>query len=464
MMDRRAFYDQRAAFRVRETGRYYQQLLRKQYAFWVPPGLPVLEVGCGLGDLLAAVKPVRGVGVDFSPAMIALARERHPELEFQVADAAEAPAAEKFDYILLADLVNDLPDVQAVFERLQSVAHPRTRLVVSFFNNLWRPVLHAAARLGLKSPTLLQNWLSTDDVKNLLYLAGWEVIKTEARILWPARMPLWSWLCNRWLAPLLPPFCFTIGLVARPKPRPVPASQYRCSVVIPARNEAGNIEDAVRRTPEMGQGTEIIFIEGHSTDDTWGEIQRVAAKYPQRRIKVLKQQSRGKGGAVREAFAAATGDLLFILDADLTMPPEELPKFYEAARSGTAEFVNGVRLVYPMEEQAMQFFNMVANKMFSLTFSWLLGQKIKDTLCGTKVLFRADYEAIAKNRAYFGEFDPFGDFDLLFGAAKLNLRMVDLPIRYRARTYGQTNIHRWSHGWLLLRMVVFAARRLKFIP
>jgi hypothetical protein len=396
--------------------------------------------------------------------MIALARERHPELEFQVADAAEAPAAEQFDYILLADLVNDLPDVQAVFERLQSVAHPRTRLVVSFFNNLWRPVLNAAAKLGLKSPTLLQNWLSTDDVKNLLHLAGWEVIKTEARILWPARMPLWSWLCNRWLAPLLPDCCFTVGLVARPTPRPAPASQYRCSVVIPARNEAGNIEDAVRRTPEMGQGTEIIFIEGHSADDTWGEIQRVAAKYPQRTIKVLKQQSRGKGGAVREAFAAATGDLLFILDADLTMPPEELPKFYEAARSGKAEFVNGVRLVYPMEEQAMQFFNMVANKLFGLTFSWLLGQKLKDTLCGTKVLFRADYEAIARNRAYFGDFDPFGDFDLLFGAAKLNLRMVDLPIRYRARTYGQTNIHRWRHGWLLLRMVMFAARRLKFIP
>jgi SAM-dependent methyltransferase len=464
MMDRRAFYDQRAAFRVREASRYYQQLLRKQYAFWVPPGRRVLEVGCGLGDLLAAVKPARGVGVDFSPAMIALARERHPELEFQVADAAEYAAGEKFDYVLLADLVNDLPDVQAVFERLQSVAHPRTRLVVSFFNNLWRPVLKVAAKLGLKSPTLLQNWLSKDDVTNLLHLAGWEVIKTDTRILWPVSTPGWSWFCNRWLAPVLPPFCFTIGLVARPKPRPAPATQYRCSVVIPARNEAGNIENAVRRTPEMGQGTEIIFIEGHSSDDTWGEIQRVAAKYPQRMIKVLKQQSRGKGGAVREAFAAATGDLLFILDADLTMPPEELPKFYEAARSGTAEFVNGVRLVYPMEEQAMQFLNMVANKAFGLTFSWLLGQKIKDTLCGTKVLFRVDYEAIARNRAYFGDFDPFGDFDLLFGAAKLNLRMVDLPIRYRARTYGQTNIHRWSHGWLLLRMVVFAARRLKFIP
>jgi SAM-dependent methyltransferase len=464
MFDRRAFYDQRAGFRVRETGRYYQHLLRRQYAFWVPPGLRVLEVGCGLGDLLAAVKPARGVGLDFSLAMIALARQRHPELDFQAVDAAEVSAAEKFDYILLADLVNDLPDVQAVFERLQCAAHTRTRLVVSFFNNLWRPVLNLAAKLGLKSPTLLQNWLSADDVRNLLHLADWEVIKTETRILWPVRTPVWSWFCNRWLAPLLPPLCFTVGVIARPKPRPDPASQYRCSVAIPTRNEAGNIEEAVRRTPEMGQGTEIIIIEGHSTDDTWAEIQRVAAKYPLRNIRVLKQQSRGKGGAVREAFAAATGDLLFILDADLTVPPEELPKFYEAARSGTAEFVNGVRLVYPMEEQAMQFLNMVANKAFGLTFSWLLGQKLKDTLCGTKVLFRADYEAIARNRAYFGDFDPFGDFDLLFGAAKLNLRMVDLPIRYRARTYGQTNIHRWRHGWLLLRMVCFAARRLKFIP
>ena len=464
MTDRRAFYDQRAPLRARETGRYYQRLLRKQYAFWVPPGLQVLEVGCALGDLLAAVRPAHGVGVDFSPAMIALARQRHPELEFHVAEAAETPATGKFDYILLADLVNDLPDVQAVFERLQAVAHPRTRLVVSFFNNLWRPMLRVGERLGLKSPTLLQNWLSKDDVHNLLHLAGWEIIKTDPRILWPARFPLWSWLCNRWLAPLLPPFCLTIGVIARPKPRPDPAARYRCSVVIPARNEAGNIEEAVQRTPEMGLGTELIFIEGHSTDDTWGALQRLVAKYPQRSIKVLKQQSRGKGGAVREAFAAATGDVLFILDADLTMPPEELPKFYEAARSGTAEFVNGVRLVYPMEEQAMQFLNMLANKAFGLTFSWLLGQKIKDTLCGTKVLFRADYEAIARNRAYFGEFDPFGDFDLLFGAAKLNLRIVDLPIRYRARTYGKTNIHRWSHGWLLLRMVAFAARRLKFIP
>lgn len=461
--DRRAFHEQRAPHRVRESGRRYHRLLEKYYAFLIPPGARVLELGCGLGDLLAAVRPARGVGVDFSPAAVSLARQRHPELEFHAADAAEFAGEEQFDYIIMSELVNDLPDVQAVLEQARRFAHPRTRLVMNFFNNLWRPILAAAERLGAKAPTLPQNWLSAADVKNLLFLAGWELIKTDTRILWPAPGPLLAPLLNRWLAPLLAPLCLTVFQVARPRLAPPESRHYACSVVIPARNEAGNIEAAVQRTPELGLGTELIFVEGHSRDDTWAEIQRVAAKYPQRRIKLLKQQSVGKGGAVREGFAAATGDLLFILDADLTVPPEELAKFYAAARSGAAEFVNGVRLVYPLEAASMQFLNMVANKLFGLAFSWLLGQPIKDTLCGTKVLFRSDYEAIARNRAYFGDFDPFGDFDLLFGAAKLNLRIVDLPIRYRARTYGRTNIHRWRHGWLLCRMVAFAARRLKFI-
>jgi SAM-dependent methyltransferase len=463
MTNRQQFYEQRAAFRARESNRYYQQLLGNYYAFLVPPGRRVLEVGCGLGDLLAAVRPAYGLGVDFSPAMIDLARGRHPELNFHVADAADFPITEKFDYILLSDLVNDLPDVQAVFERVRAVAAPGTRLVLNFFSNLWRPVLGAAEKLGYKAPTRQQNWLASNDVKNLLHLAGWEVIKTQPRILWPIRTPGWERLCNRWAAAVLAPFCLTVVIVARLKPQSTTRQEYTCSVVIPARNEAGNIEEAVRRVPEMGLGTEIIFVEGHSKDNTWDKIQQVVPKYPQRKVKVLKQQSKGKGGAVREGFAAASGDLLFVLDADLTMPPEELPKYYEAARVGTAEFVNGVRLVYPMEQEAMQFLNMVANKAFGLAFSWLLGQQIKDTLCGTKVLFRHDYEAIAKNRNYFGDFDPFGDFDLLFGAAKLNLRIIDLPIRYCARSYGQTNIHRWRHGWLLLRMVLFAARRLKFV-
>lgn len=462
-LDRRSFYEARAKDRGAASRRFYHQLLERYYRFLIPPGARVLEVGSGFGNLLAAVKPSHGVGIDFSESTVARARDLHPELEFHVASAGEFSSGGKFDYIILSDLANDLPDVQATLEWARQFATPRTRIVLNFFNNVWRPILQALERAGLKSPTLLQNWLSSADMRNLLNLAGWELVKQETHILTPAPAPLLSEFFNRWVAPLFPSLCLTVFQVARLKPDSGPARQFSCSVVIPARNEAGNIEAAVQRTPEMGKGTEIIFIEGHSKDNTWEEIQRVKAAYPQRNIKTLKQTTKGKGGAVREAFAAATGDILFILDADLTMPPEQLPKFYEAARSGAAEFVNGVRLVYPMEEEAMQFLNMLANHTFGILFSWLLGQSIKDTLCGTKVLFRKDYEEIARNRSYFGDFDPFGDFDLIFGAAKLNLRIVDLPIRYKARTYGETNIHRWSHGWLLLRMVMFAARRIKFI-
>ena len=463
MIDRRAFHEQLAPELPRASRRFYHRLLEKYFSFLIPPGQRVLELGCGLGDLLAAVRPERGVGVDFSPATLALAAERHPEFKFHEADAAQFRGTERFDYIILSDLVNDLPDVQAVLQNLHHSAFQHTRLVINFHNNLWRPLLALAERFKAKSPAPSQNWLSPNDVKNLLHLAGWEVVRTDTRILWPLRTPGLAPLLNRWLAPLFKHLCLTSFVVARPCPLAVNFHTYRCSVVIPARNEAGNIEAAVLRTPEMGAGTELIFIEGHSKDNTWDEILRVQAKYPARNIKALRQQSTGKGGAVREAFAQATGDILFILDADLTMPPEELPKFYEILRKGQGDFVNGCRLVYPMEDQAMQFLNMIANKSFGLAFSWLLGQPLKDTLCGTKVLFRAQYDLISKNRAYFGDFDPFGDFDLLFGAAKLNLKIAELPIRYQARTYGETNIHRWRHGWLLLRMTWFAARRFKFL-
>jgi SAM-dependent methyltransferase len=462
MTEPQALFERRGSARPRRPNRAYDQLLRLYYAFLVPPGMRVLDLGCGRGDLLASVKPARGVGLDTAPAILEEARQKHPGLEFQSAHEALS-GQDKFDYILLSDLVNYLPDVQAVLERLQRHSYQHTRIVLNIFNHLWRPVVGLAQKISGRPSAMPENWLSGWDIENLLHLAGWEVVKRDSRILWPFKTPLLERLFNRWLAPILKHLCLTVFVVARPKPLPSLYRNYTCSVVIPARNEEGNIEDAVRRIPEIGLGTEIIFIEGHSKDKTWEEIQRVAAKYPDRNIKTIKQTTKGKGGAVREAFDRATGDILFILDADLTVPPEDLTKFYHVICTGTADFVNGVRLVYPMENEAMRFLNMVANKFFSVAFSWLLGQPVKDTLCGTKVLFRSQYEQIARNRSYFGDFDPFGDFDLLFGAAKLNLRMLDLPIRYRARTYGETNISRWSHGWLLLRMVRFAAMRLKFI-
>src|SRR5262249_7492017 len=271
---------------------------------------------------------------------------------------------------------------------------------------------------------------------------------------------------NRFLAKIFPfhLFVLTNFLVARPIPSssralaPLPS----VSLIVPARNEGGHIQQLVARIPEMGGATDIVFVEGHSTDDTYATINRVAALHPKRKFAVLQQSGQGKADAVRAGLDVARGDILMILDADITVAPEDLPRFFDALARGRGEFVNGVRFVYPMQEEAMRFINLVGNKLFSWVFSWLLGQKIRDTLCGSTALWAKDYWRIATNRAEFGDFDPFGDFDLLFGAAKLNLKIVEVPVRYGARTYGTTNIKRWRHGLLLLRMVILGSWRIKF--
>jgi glycosyltransferase involved in cell wall biosynthesis len=239
--------------------------------------------------------------------------------------------------------------------------------------------------------------------------------------------------------------------------------EFSTTILIPCRNEKGNIEAAIKRIPPFGAHQEIIFVDGHSTDGTREEIERVIKAYPDRDIKLMIQDGQGKGDAVRKGFSVAKGEVLMILDADLTMPPEDLPKFYRALAENHGEFINGCRLVYPMERQAMRFLNLLGNKFFSMMFTWILNQRFKDTLCGTKVLFRKDYEKIQANRDYFGDFDPFGDFDLIFGAIKQNLKVVEVPIRYRERIYGRTNIRRFRHGWLLLKMTLFAYRKIKAI-
>ncbi|HEV2199850.1 MAG TPA: glycosyltransferase [Bryobacteraceae bacterium] len=446
--------------------RFYRRRLAELYRFAIPPGARVLELGCGEGDLLAALQPSAGVGLDLSSIRIEQGRRKHPHLRLMNGDAHTFHlAGEQFDYVVVSDLINDLWDVQQVFETVRAHVHPGTRVVMNFYSRLWEAPRRVAEALHIARPQLGQNWLTVPDVKNLLYLAGFETIQSRPEILWPIPTPGFDALANRYLVKLWPwnIFALTHLLIARPMPAPVAAPEPLVTVVVPARNEAGNISQILDRLPEMGGGTELIFVEGNSTDDTFPVIERELARRPGRNARLFRQTGKGKGDAVRLGFANASGGVLMILDADMTVPPEDLPRFYDAWRSGRGEFVNGVRLVYPMEDRAMRFFNLVGNKFFSLAFSWLLNQSIKDTLCGTKVLSRAHYEVIARNRAYFGEIDPFGDFDLIFGAAKYNLKMVDLPVRYAERTYGDTNIQRWRHGVILLRMVMLALRRIKFI-
>jgi len=445
----------------RGMGVWYHRRLQEVFRFHVSPNQNVLEVGCAEGDLLAALQPARGLGIDFSEEMICHARKLHPELEFICGDAHDlSKIKETFDIIILSDLVNDLWDVQRVLEQIKPLCMPHTRLILNFYSRLWQFPLSLARALNLASPNLYQNWLTREDMNALLQLANFETIRTIQEVLWP--LPLGG-LANRFLVRLWPFYEMALSNFVIARPAPEHAQEPVVSVIVPARNESGNIKAIFERTPQMGRETELVFVEGHSKDDTYAAIEHEIASHPSTPSLLLRQTGIGKADAVRLGFSKAKGDVLMILDADLTVPPEDLPRFYEALVSGKGEFINGVRLVYPMEKEAMRTLNFLGNKFFSVAFSWLLGQPIKDTLCGTKVLWKKDYERIAANRSYFGDFDPFGDYDLIFGAAKLNRKIVDLPIRYRERTYGSTNISRWKHGALLLRMVAFAARRIKFV-
>jgi SAM-dependent methyltransferase len=453
---RRSFFD---------FSKYYHKRLSEVFRSNIPAGKRVLELGSGSGDLLHSLKPSRGVGIDFSVSKVNAARSRYPELEFRLSDAHSFKSDEKFDYIILSDLINDVWDVQTILENIRQASTPDTRVVLNFYSRLWQLPLDIARKIRLIKPLLPQNWFTLHDVEALIKLSDYEIISHSSEIIFPVYIPLVSAFLNRVIAKIWP-FKFaslTNFIVARPLiPQKDDGKKTVVSVVVAARNEAGNVPEIFRRIPQMADGVELIFVEGGSTDNTYEAIEKERGNYPELNCKLFRQTGVGKGDAVRLGFEKSTGDILMILDADMTVLPEVLPRFVDAIVSGKGEFINGVRLVYPMQKRAMRFFNLLGNKFFSLAFSWMLGQQIKDTLCGTKVLRKHHYEMICANRHFFGEFDPFGDFDLIFGSAKLNLKIIDLPVRYQERTYGTTNIQRWKHGALLLKMFAFGTRKMKF--
>jgi len=434
----------------------------------VPSDGSVLEVGCGRADLLAALPNTVRAGMDFRQEAIDAARVAHPDITFHKGDILDAATDEtRYDSIVCDRLGHSVPDVRLLLERLGQRLNRGGRIFFVTFNYLWETPTRLAETAGMKVPSPPSNWLSESDFSNLFSLTGLEAVRFEDRMMLPVDVPGLSTLANRYAVKL--PACnraalYRVYVIRRKDETPYDVRNPSVSVIVPARNEAGNILAAVERTPVMGASTELIFVEGHSKDDTWARIQEVVANYKgPLKISAVQQTGKGKGDAVRMGFARATGDILMILDADLTVPPEDLPVFHQALANGHADYVQGTRLVYPMDPGAMRFFNKLGNIGFSMLFTHLLQQPIKDTLCGTKVLWRRDYERLAAARSYFGDFDPFGDFDLIFGAARLNLKIGEIPVRYRERTYGETNIERWKHGVLLLKMSAVAARKLRYV-
>ncbi len=452
--------------RWRRRSRYYYGWLERIYRFVVRPHSRVLHVGCDYGDLLNAVQPSLGVGLDSDELAIALARRRFPHLTFQAANLNQFTLEGPFDYVLISNSLGQWDDIQQVLDQIRPLTHAGTRIVITYYSRLWETALRLGSRLGIRSPRPVQNWLPQSDIANLLYLSDFEVIRQDSYVMLPKRIPPLTALFNYGLS-LVPGLrCLNLInlIVARPRPTPKPDKELSVSVIVPCRNERGTIKALIERIPEMGRGTEIIFVEGNSSDGTAQEIEEQIRLHPNRKARlVLQGNGKGKGDAVRKGFAAATGDVLVIQDADMTAIPEDLPKFYAALRDGKGEFINGSRLVYPMQDQAMRFLNELANKFFGSLFTWLLSQRFRDTLCGTKMILKKDYEVIAANRDYFGDFDPFGDFDLIFGAVKQSLKVVEVPVRYRARVYGETNINRFRHGWLLLCMSWMAFKKIKWL-
>ena len=440
--------------------------LRATLRRWIPADASVVEVGSRTGDLIAALPNPERVGIVPSTDLAEQAQRRHPEVAFEVGKVECLPPGQQFDAVICDRLCHSVTDVRAWLESLRDRLTEHGLIYLTAYNYLWEFAAQAAEMVGWKTPAPTSNWLSHSDFHNLFDITGLQMVRFEDRLLLPLQVPGLSPLVNRYLAklPLVQRFALYRFYALRRRDTTATPRPLSVSVVVPTRNEAGNVADAIARTPVMGSSTELIFVEGGSTDGTWETIENSIKEYRgPLKLSAYQQTGKGKGDAVRLGFGKATGDVLMILDADLTVPPEELPAFYDVIARGLGDFVQGTRLVYPMQPGAMRFFNRVGNQAFSHLFTYLLQQPIKDTLCGTKVLRRRDYERLAAARHVFGDFDPFGDFDLIFGAARLNLKIVEIPVRYRERLYGSTNISRWKHGWLLLKMSAVAASKLKYV-
>lgn len=356
---------------------------------------------------------------------------------FQKAYAKDLKKAYKnFRGIIFDNVISDIKDLQTYFSDVRKNIDKNSKILISYHNHTWEPILTFASRIGLRRNVGIQNWLTPDDVANILNLSGFEVVSTTKRF-----------------------FGISMITVARSTELREASNKYSVSIIIPARNEEGNISKIIPSIPKFGKSQEIIFIEGHSKDHTWEQIKSLEQKY--KNVRSLKQTGKGKADAVKLGFSKAKGDILMIYDADMTVDAQDLLKFYNALDVGAGEFANGSRLVYPMEQLAMQTLNKLGNHFFGKIFSGIFGQTFKDTLCGTKVLFRSDFLRFRKDYEKYLKTDPFGDFALIFTAIKNSMKVVEIPVRYRARTYGETNISRFKHGLMLFKMVYIAFKEFK---
>lgn len=440
----------------KDKSSYYYDFLKKTFSIYVPQNKKVLDLGCGTGDILAHLNPRDGLGIDMSSEMVKKARKKYKNIKFLTQDAQNLRVKDKFDYIIMADLIDHLPDISMALRSVKRVSKKNTKVVITTINPFWEPILDIAEKFKLKMPEGQHNWVPLEDLKNIVEINGFEVEESDYSLLIPKNIPVISDWVNDNLNKLgfIKKFGFVQYIVCKKKPTKK-SKKLNCTVVIPALNEEGNIVECVKRVPRMGKGaTNIIVVDDGSTDQTSKKVEALAKR--RRNVTLLRHnKNRGKVWAVKTGFDHAKDGVIMILDADMTVPPEELVHFHELIENGTADFVNGTRMVYPMEDQAMRRLNLLGNKLFGYVFSWIIGRRITDTLCGTKALLKKDYKKIKMG----GE--PWGDFDLLFGAGHLKLNIVEFPVHYKRRVAGESKMKTFRHGVLLLKMCFRGAYLLK---
>jgi len=441
-----------------DKNKFYHQELRQLIQGMIPPGSAVLELGSGTGDLLAMLRPRHGVGLNIAQGLTDLARRKFPDLEFCTVRVDDITVPDNFapEYIVLTNMLDYVYDICEVLEKLFPLMQDGTLLIMTTTNPLWAPILRLASRLGQRLPDSTQNFITNKDIRSVLKLQGFDVVEEGMALPIPRRVPCLGDVVNAVL-PEMPVLRYVSSMqyiVARRRGRRQPLS---CSVIIPCHNEEDNIIECVKRVPDLGSGTEIVVVDDGSTDATRQRVQELMRS--DRRVRLMAtDRNQGKAHAVRAGFAAARGDVLMILDADMAVMPEELPKFLKPLQQGTADFVNGTRLIYPMPGQAMRMANYLGNKAFCFLASWILRQRVSDTLCGTKAFLKRDYE-----RMTHGGKERWGDFDLLFGAARLKLRILEIPIHYQERRAGTSKMRVLRDGWLFLRACWHGWRMLRSI-
>jgi hypothetical protein len=411
---------------------YYNENIRKLYASIVRPGKSVLEIWCGSGNTLSCTYTMGAAGRNEGI--------RH-------ASSAHLGKSGSFDYILVHDAAEYTHDIWEMLESLKGKSRKGTYVIISFINPVWEPVIKIANALGVRVKDKAHNHISRHLIRDMLEFNDFSVLLEGQRMLVPKRVPVVSRFFNAYACnvPVLRRLCLVQYMVARYDGSREKKRNLSCSVIIPCFNEEGNIRSAIGRVPKMGRFTEVVVVDDGSKDGTAQAVRSVMRK--KRHVKLVTYEgNRGKGYAVKHGFEKATGDVLMILDADMTVPPEELPRFFLLLEEGKGQFINGTRMIYPMEEQAMKGLHVIGNYVFGKIFSWLLGRRISDTLCGTKVLMRKDYEKIEMGKC------KWGDFDLLFGAAKLRLSIVEVPVHYMKRVAGESKMKTWKHGFVLLKM------------